>query len=86
MYKKLAIITVSALFLGGCTLTDVFKSGEAAKDENLKMEAIASTAPESSPDTSLETIPYTSTSSDVNSIEADVDSTVILEEDFSDLE
>ena len=43
MLKKLAIISASALLLGGCTLGDVFKTGDAARDE--KSMAVATSTP-----------------------------------------
>lgn len=83
MVKKLAILAFSAVLLGGCTLTDTFKTGDAARD--IKPEAVATSTP-ASPDTSLEAIPVTSTLSDDQSLETDIGNTKILDEDFSDLQ
>ncbi len=78
MIKKIMLVFVTALLLGGCTLSDVLRPNQAAKDE-----ATASTLP--SPDQSLEAMPATSDSSDTASLEADINNTTILEEDFTDL-
>jgi PBP1b-binding outer membrane lipoprotein LpoB len=85
MFKKIAIIGISALLLGGCTLTDIFKTNNAAKDSKSSSVAPGSPSPTSSPDASLEAMPSTSTSSDVSSLETDISNTIILDEDFSDL-
>lgn len=82
MYKKLAIITVSSFLLGGCTLGDFLKPGDAANDA--KPDSTMSPAP--TPDKSLESMPSTSTSDDASSLELDINNTTILDEDFSDLE
>lgn len=84
MYKKLLIVGLSAILLGGCTLTDVFKNNQAAEDS----KPISSMTPSPSPsaiDTELQAVPSTSTSSDVDSLETDINNTTILKEDFSDL-
>lgn len=84
MLKKLAIISASALLLGGCTLGNVFKTENAAKDE--KPMAVATSTPVPvKPDQELEVIPSVSTSNDVSSLESDIDNTKVLEEDFSDI-
>lgn len=85
MLKKLAIISASALLLGGCTLGDVFKTGDAARDEK-SMAVATSTPAEVKPDQELEVIPSVSTSTDITSLEADINNTKVLEEDFSDIE
>jgi hypothetical protein len=85
MLKKLAIISVSALLLGGCTLGDVFKTGDAARDEKSMAVATSTPAP-AKPDQELEVIPSVSTSTDTSSLEADINNTKVLEEDFSDIE
>lgn len=85
MLKKLAIISASALLLGGCTLGDVFKTGDAARDEKTMAVATSTPAPVK-PDQELEVIPSVSTSTDITSLEADINNTKVLEEDFSDIE
>ncbi len=82
MFKKLAIITLSSVLLGGCTLTDFLKPGDAAKDA--KSESIMTPSP--TPDTVIESMSSTSTSDDTASLETDINSTTILDEDFSDLD
>lgn len=81
---KLFLILVAALVLGGCTLgSTMFK--QSATDE-------ASSTPVPTPvssvvtDEELESIPSTKSDTDAASIEADLNATSILEEDFSDLE
>ncbi len=76
--SKLLIIFVCALLLGGCVLNQYFPGrGDAAKDEQ--------SAPAKSPLVSDSPAPSLSTSTDPASLEADLDSTLILDEDFSDL-
>lgn len=82
MFKKLTLISLSALLLGGCTLLDVFKPSDAAKDINKEVVASSTPAP---PDPNLEAIPSPKAENDVTSLETDINSTVILDEDFSDL-
>lgn len=82
MLKKLAIISLSAVLLGGCTLGEVFKTDNAAKDA--KSDSVMTPSP--TPDSSLESMPATSASDDVTSLETDINATTILDEDFSDLE
>jgi PBP1b-binding outer membrane lipoprotein LpoB len=84
MLKKLALITLSAALLGGCTLGNVLKTNNAAVDEK-PGSPVASVAPTMSPDTSLESMPKTTTGTDDASLETDVNSTTILDEDFSDI-
>ena len=70
MIKKITILAISALLLGGCTLLGS-KPNETGQgmDESL----IDSTTP-------------TSESTEIDSLKADINNTVIFEEDFSDLE
>lgn len=84
MINKLAIITLSALLLGGCTLNNIFKSSDAAKDEKSTAVATSTPAPPV-PDQELEVIPSVTTGSDTSSLEADINNTKVLEEDFSDI-
>jgi PBP1b-binding outer membrane lipoprotein LpoB len=86
MIKKIAVIAISAILLGGCTLGDMLKTNEAASDMKPGAPIATSTpAPTTSPDVSLEAIPSTSTSTDITSLEKDINNTKILDEDFSDL-
>jgi PBP1b-binding outer membrane lipoprotein LpoB len=82
MLKKLAVITISAVLLSGCTLGDFLQPGDAAKDT--RPDIVASPSP--SPDSNLESMPATSSSTDDTSLETDINSTTILDEDFSDLD
>lgn len=84
MLKKLALITLSAALLGGCTLGNVLKTNNAAFDEK-PGSPTSSAAPTATPDTSLESMPSTTTGTDDASLETDINSTTILDEDFSDL-
>lgn len=84
MLKKLALITLSAALLGGCTLGNVLKTNNAATDEK-PGTPMSSVAPTTSPDTSLESMPATTNGTDNASLETDVNSTTILDEDFSDI-
>lgn len=79
MYTKIAVVTLFTLILGGCTLTDYFKPNQSATDQQSPDTTMVE-------DQTLEAMPSTSSESDVDSLEADINSTVILEEDFSDLE
>lgn len=83
MYKKIAILGISALLLGGCTLRDVFKTGTAVKDEKTLSTTVSSPVPVATPDSSLEAMPSTTTSTDVDSLEKDINNTKILDEDLS---
>lgn len=83
MYKKIAVITLSAFFLGGCSLTDLLKTNNAATDQ--QSQAVATSTPAPIPDPELDRMPPTSTSSDTTSLETDINSTVILEDDYSDI-
>lgn len=85
MIKKIAILVVTTLLLGGCTLPNIFKTEEAAKDEK-KMMATDSPVPTMSPDTRLDSIPSPTSANDMDSLEVDINNTIILEEDFSDLD
>jgi hypothetical protein len=85
MIKKLAILALSSLVLGGCTLTNIFSPNQAAQDAQSEPVATSTPAPVASPDTTLDAIPSTSTSSDETSLETDINNTKILDEDFSDL-
>ncbi len=84
--NKLILILAAALLLGGCTLGKNLM-GQSARDES-EPSVTPTTTPLASimPDADLDQMPSTSTSSDQKSIETDLSSTVILDEDFSDLE
>lgn len=80
--NKLILILASAFILGGCTLSSqLFES-----TPNETNTVVASPTPTPLPDPELQAMPSPHTDSDPDSIEADLESTLILEEDFSDLE
>jgi PBP1b-binding outer membrane lipoprotein LpoB len=81
MYKKITLLALSAMFLGGCTLTDLLQSNQAATDQ--QSQAVATATP--APATEFATVPPLSPSTDVDSLEADLNNTVILDEDYSDI-
>jgi hypothetical protein len=86
MFKKIALITFSSLALGGCSLQDMFKTNTAVTDQNQEVVATATPAPTyMEADKDLESMKQTSSSTEVTSLESDTNSTVILQEDFSDL-
>lgn len=87
MLKKIAVITLASLALGGCSLKDMLSQGNAVMDEN-KQESVATSTPAPTymePDEELESMKQNSSSNDITSLEADINSTTILQEDFSDL-
>lgn len=72
MNKKLMLVVASAILLGGCNLSDVWQK-EAATDEK-------------SSEIQEEASPSVGTDSSIETLEADIEGTVIYDEDFSDLE
>ncbi len=98
MLKKLAIIGLSALVLGGCTLQGVKNSlmgtGSAATDTQTGANMTTSTSPTTTPaptsattpDAALQQAnPSTSPQNDDKSLETDVNNTNVVKEDFSNL-
>jgi hypothetical protein len=86
MLKKIALITLASLALGGCSLKDMLKTDTAVTDENQETVMMESPVPTyMEPDEDLDGMKQTSSSTEVTSLESDVNNTVILEEDFSDL-
>lgn len=83
MIKKIALITLSSLLLGGCTLGNYLKPNEAATDA--KNIPVATATPVPTSDQSLDSVPATSSETDDTSLETDLNNTAILDEDFSDL-
>lgn len=83
MFNKIAVLSISALLLGGCTLREVFQTGSAVKDE--KVVTTTSPTPVATPDSELQAMPSTNSSNDVNSLEVDINNTTILDEDLSDM-
>lgn len=84
MFSKLTIILLATLFLGGCNLT--WPSPNAASDTQSPTPYVASSPVPQQVDPELDEVKETSSDTDVTSIEADLNNTVILQEDFSDLE
>lgn len=91
MHKKILLVVFAAIFLSGCTL---FSNSENAATDT----ALPSTSPESSVAptptlaptdineiSSFEKSQVTSTSSDIESIEKDLNSTIIPEENLNDI-
>lgn len=86
MLKKIALITLASVALGGCSLKDMLKTNNAVMDENEEVVATSTPAPTyMESDKDLESMKQTSSSTEVTSLESDTNSTVILQEDFSDL-
>lgn len=88
MFKKLAILSLSTVILGGCSLQTMVKTNDAAKDS--QSPAPAMTKPEAtvttSPDAALlQANPSTSPANDDKSLETDINNTNVVKEDFSDL-
>jgi hypothetical protein len=82
MIKKIVLISVASILLGGCGLIPL--KNNAASDQKLEQVAPASPSPSSDP--AIETMPSPGTQNDTTTLETDIESTTILEEDFSDLE
>lgn len=86
MFKKIAIITLASLALGGCSLKDMLKTNTAVMDEKKEVVATSTPVPTAIPsDKDLDSMKQTSSSTDVTSLETDIKGTTILPEDFSDL-
>lgn len=86
MFKKIAIVTLASLALGGCSLNDYLPTNQAVTDEKKEVVATSTPAPSAlQPDQGIDSMKPTSSSTDVTSLETDINNTVILEEDFSDL-
>ena len=87
MFKKLAIISLASLALGGCTLGDMLQTNSAVMDE--KQESVVATSTPAptvmTPDKDLDSMKQNSSSTEVTSLETDINGTTIIQEDFSDL-
>lgn len=82
MIKKLTIVTLAALLLGGCSLDwQALMGNKAATDVQEDSNTMIKES-----DAELKAMPSPATSNDESSLETDINSTTILEEDFSDLE
>lgn len=89
MIKKIAILSLSAALLGGCTLADVLKPNNAATDVQSSPTAVSTPAPSpvvsAPPDPELQAMPSTTTGTDDKSLETDINNTKVLNEDFSNI-
>lgn len=89
MLKKIAIITLASLSLGGCTLQDMFKTNTAVTDSKTDVVATSTPVPtppaNEEPDEELDNMKPTSSSTDATSLETDTNNTTILQEDFSNI-
>jgi hypothetical protein len=84
MFKKITMIALTSLILGGCSLNLKTLMGEGAVSDE-QQESLATTTPAPTTDPELSTVPSPGTGTDDASIETDIESTTILDEDFSDL-
>ncbi len=86
MLKKIAVVALASLALGGCSLKDMLKTNSAVMDEKNEVVATSTPAPTyMEPDKDLDSMKQTSSSTDATSLETDINGTTILQEDFSDL-
>ena len=85
MSQKLALVTVLAVLLGGCSLTLPGMGNQAASDSAPSPVAQGNVSESATPDTKLEAIPSPGTGTDTTSLEKDLNDTQILDEDFSNL-
>lgn len=83
MLKKVMIVTLASLVLGGCSLDLKTLMGEGAVSD--QQEAVATATPGPTADPELQAQPSPGTGTDEKTLETDVNNTTILEEDFSDL-
>ncbi len=81
--KKIFMLFLASFMLGGCTL--IPRSDRAATDMASPVPTITPT-PTLDPDPELGAMASPTTQDDTASITTDLNSTVILDEDFSDLE
>jgi hypothetical protein len=85
MYKKLTILGLSALILGGCAITNPFVGNQAAQDALPTSSSIPEATVTTFPDAALQAMPSTSTANDPASLEKDINNTQIAPEDFSNI-
>ena len=83
MLKKIMIVTLASLTLGGCSLDLKTLMGEGAVSD--QQEALATATPAPTADPELGAMASPGTGSDEASLETDINGTTILNEDFSDL-
>ena len=86
MFKKIGLIALAALALGGCSLTAFTGTNTAVSDQKQsEVMATSTPVPTASPDTQLQAVPATSSNTDAASLETDINNTTILNEDYSDI-
>lgn len=81
MYTKIFTILLASLILGGCTMGNWSSNQAATDNQTISETPISSVAPTPSGESSKPL----SQDTEVDSLQTDIESTVILEEDFSDL-
>lgn len=78
MVKKMILVGGAAVLLGGCLLESYLPGkNEAARDQKTEEDKII---------VGESPVPSLSTKTDDASLEADINATIILDEDFADLE
>ena len=84
MRTYLALIILTSIVLGGCSLASLTAKPEsAATTASVPAASLAPSAtPSPSPVPQLEQIPPTGSADDLKSLETDINATVILEESF----
>lgn len=83
MNKKFILVVASAILLGGCNINNVWQK-EAAKDE--KVGDTQTDSQITQDETKTEPAPSVGAESSIETLEADIEGTVIYDEDYSDLE
>lgn len=85
MYPKILFILVASFLLGGCNISLNQQAAVDTKSPEPAQQA-SSPMPAEAADPELDAMQDTDSQTDVSSIELDLNNTVILPEDFSDLE
>ena len=89
MFKKIAVISLASLVLGGCSLASLTKTDTAVSDQKPGDAMMATSTPapvvSPSPDPELQAIPSNGTGNDDKTLETDINNTTILDENFSDI-
>lgn len=85
MFKKIAFITLASLALGGCSLASLTGNKAVSDQKDADMVATSTPTPAASPDSELSAMPSPGTGNDDKTLETDINNTVILNEDFSDI-
>lgn len=80
---KISLIVLASLILGGCNLAT--QLGNSAVSDQ-KPQAVITASPNPSVDADLVAIPPTGDDNDTTTLEDDINNTIILEEDYADLE